>query len=123
MTGTIPNSVLKYAKDLQVPHLGPLYRATNTLEYYPSTWAITETLVLKKPGKPNYTIPSAWRPIVLSDGLAWLLNVCQTLDIVTMCERLQILPANHFGARPRHTTTDSIHLLTKSVKDAWHKKM
>lgn len=42
-------------------------------------------------------------------------------DIVTMCEKHNILPANHFGARPGRTTTDSIHMLAKTVKDAWHK--
>ena len=121
MTGTIPNSVLKFTKDLLVPHLGPLYRATNSLRYYPSAWSLTKTLVLKKPSKPDYTVPSAWHPIVLSDGLAWLLNACQALNIVTMCKKLQVLPANHFGARPGQTTTNSIHLLTKTVKDAWKK--
>jgi Reverse transcriptase (RNA-dependent DNA polymerase) len=80
-----------------------------------------ETLVLKKPGKPDYSSPTAWCPIVLSDGMAQLLNSCQTDDIVTMCKKHNILPANHFGARPGHTTTHSIHMLTKTVKDAWHK--
>ena len=41
--------------------------------------------------------------------------------MVTMCEQLKILPTNHFGARPGWTTTDSIHLLTKTVKDTWRK--
>jgi hypothetical protein len=59
--------------------------------------------------------------IVLSDGMARLLNSCQTNDIVTMCKIHNILPAYHFGARPGCTTTDSIHLLTKTVKDAWRK--
>jgi len=118
---TVPNSVLIHAKDDLVPHLGPLFRATNTLEYYPQEWANTETLILKKPGKPDYTALAAWRPIVLSDGLARLLNSCQTEDIVTMCEQHDILPANHFSARPGRTTTDSLHMLTKMVKDAWRK--
>ena len=66
--------------------------------------------------------PAAWHPIVLSDGMARLLNsCCQTEDIVTMCEKYDILPANHFGARLGRTTTDSIHMLTKTVKDAWRK--
>jgi hypothetical protein len=120
-SGTIPNSVLIHAREELVPHLGPLFQATNTLTYYPQEWALTETLVLKKPGKPDYTSPAAWRPIVLSDGIARLLNSCQTEDIVTMCERHNVLPANHFGARPGRTTTDSIHMLTKTVKDAWRK--
>ena len=120
-SGTVPNSVFINAREELVPHLGPLFRATNMLQYYPQEWATTETLVLKKPGKPDYSSPSAWRPIVLSDGMARLLNSCQTDDIVTMCEKYNILPANHFGARPGRTTTDSIHMLTKTVKDAWRK--
>jgi len=80
-----------------------------------------ETLVLKKPGKLDYSSPTAWRPIVLSDRMAQLLNSCQTDNMVTMCEKHNILPANHFGARPGHTTTDSIHMLMKTVKDTWCK--
>jgi hypothetical protein len=118
---TVPNSVLVHAREELVPHLGPLFRATNTLEYYPQEWALTETLIWKKPGKPDYTSPSAWCPIVLSDGMACLLNSGQTDDIITMCKKHDILQANHFGARPGCTTTDSIHLLTKTVKDTWHK--
>jgi len=67
---TVPNSVLIHTKNNLVPHLGPLFRATNMLEYYPQEWVNMETLVLKKPGKPDYTAPSTWHPIVLSDGLA-----------------------------------------------------
>ena len=36
---------------------------------------------------------------------------------------MNLLPANHFGARPGRITTDSIHLLTKTVKDAWRKNL
>ena len=28
---------------------------------------------------------------------------------------------NHFGGRPGRATTDSIHLMLKTVKDAWRK--
>ena len=118
---SVPNSILLHAREVLVPYLGPLFRATHELNYYPQEWAITETLVLKKPGKPDYTLPSAWRPIVLSDGLARLLNSCQTRTIISMCENLNILPTSHYGARPGRTTTDSIHMLTKTIKDAWRK--
>jgi hypothetical protein len=119
--GMIPNSVFIHAREDLVPYITPLFRATNTLKYYPQAWALTEMLVMKKPGKLDYTNPAAWRPIVLSDGLARLLNSCQTNDIITMCEQHNIIPPNHFGERPGRTTTDSIHLLTKTVKDAWRK--
>jgi ribonuclease HI len=119
---TIPNSVFKHAKEYIIPHIGPLFRATFSLKYYPPEWAITDTLILKKPAKTDYSSPSAWRPIVLSNGLARLLNMCLASDMVTMCETHGILPPNHFGARPGRTTTDSIHLLIKTVKDAWRNK-
>src|ERR1700733_3729606 len=64
-SGTIPNSVLIHAREELVPHLGLLFRATNMLMYYPQEWALTETLILKKLGKPDYMSPSAWHPIVL----------------------------------------------------------
>ena len=82
---------------------------------------LTETVILKKPGKPDYTSPSVWQPIVLSDRMARLLNSCQMEDIVMMCEKHDLLPANHFGARPGQTTMDSLHMLTKTIKDAWRK--
>jgi hypothetical protein len=78
-------------------------------------------LVLKKPRKSDYTILSVWCPIALLDGLARLLNSCQAEEMITRCEKCNMLPANHFGARPGCTMTDSIHLLIKTVKDAWRK--
>jgi hypothetical protein len=88
-----------HAREQLVPHLSLLFHATNTLEYYPQEWSLIEMLILKKPGKPNYTSPSAWQPIVLSDGMAQLLNSCQAEDMIMMCEKFNILPANHLGAR------------------------
>ena len=41
--------------------------------------------------------------------------------VVTICEKLHLLPNHHFGARPGRTTTDSVHLLVKTVKDSWRK--
>ena len=120
-TGTVPNAVFVYARELLVPYLGPIFRATDTLKIYPDDWKLTETPILKKPGKPDYAAAGAWRPIVLSNGLARLLNGCKTEDLVLMCEKTGILPHNHFGGRPGRATTDSVHLLVKTVKDAWRK--
>jgi hypothetical protein len=91
------------------------------LKVYPDSWKVTETPVLWKPGKADYTVPGAWQPIVLSNGYAWLLNGCKTEDLVVMCEKLGILPANHFGGWLGHGTTDSVHLLVKTIKDVWQR--
>ena len=119
--GTIPNVIFIHAWELLVPYLGPIFRATDTLKLYPEDWKLTETPILKKPGKPDYMSMGAWRPIVLSNGYARLLNSCKTEKLVIMCEKSGIIPTNHFGGRPGRATTDSIHLVVKLVKDAWRR--
>ena len=76
---------------------------------------------MKKPGKADYTSPNAWRPVVLSNGYMRLLNGCKMEDLVLMCEKTGILPPNHFEGRPGRATTNSIHLMVKTVKDAWRR--
>ena len=119
---TVPNCVLKEAKQLLVPYLGPLFQATFNIGYYPEQWARTLTIVLKKPGKTNYEMPNAWRPISLSNGFARLLNACISNELVNRCEIHDILPKNHFGARPGHSTTQAVHYLAASIKNAWQKR-
>jgi len=120
--GTAPNCMLKETKDMILPYLGPLFRATFTLEYYPEEWARTRTVVLKKPGRPDYEVPGEWRPISLSNGFARLLNTCIANKLSNRGEMLNILPKNHFGARPGHSTTQAVHYLVTNIKDAWRKK-
>ena len=120
-SGTIPNTVFMHAQEALVPHLGPIFRATYTLKMYPEDWKITETPILKKPGKSDYTVTGAWCPIVLSNSYARLLNSCKTEELVMMCEKTGILPENHFGGRSGRATTDSIHLVVKLAKDAWRR--
>jgi len=48
---------------LLVPHLSPIYRATFVLKTYPEWWKNLVTVMLRKPSKPNYTIPGMHQPI------------------------------------------------------------
>ncbi|KDQ22206.1 hypothetical protein PLEOSDRAFT_36361, partial [Pleurotus ostreatus PC15] len=95
--GTAPNSVFTHCADLLTPYLGTLYRATFELKYYPAKWAETESVVIQKPGKTDYTIPNAWRPVTLSNGMAQVLNTTLADDLVAHAESTNALPANHFG--------------------------
>ena len=95
-SGTVPNTVFVHASDLLVPYLGPIFRATDSLETYLDDWKLTETPILKKPRKSDYTSTGVWRPIVLSNGYVRLLNSFKTEDLVSMCKKMGILPMNHF---------------------------
>lgn len=55
--------------DMIIPILGPLFRATFSLKYFPQEWKDSTIVVLRKPGKADYTNPSAYRPIALLDTI------------------------------------------------------
>jgi ribonuclease HI len=120
-SSTTLNCVYKYNSDLLVPRLVVIFRALDNLRYYPPDWQITETIVLRKPGKTDYSDVNAHRPVVLLAGHARLCNGAKTEQIVIMSEMLGLLSKNHYGGRPGRSTTDAIHSIVKKVKDAWRK--
>ena len=96
----IPNIVLKELLELIAEHLLSIYKATFTLWVYSNCWKIWDTIVLRKPGKPRYDIPKAYRPIALMNTMGKLLSAMVVEDLVYMCEKYALLPSNHFGGRP-----------------------
>ena len=51
-----------------------------------------------------------------------ILSSCVTDVLEYQAERLHLLPNHHFGGRAGRTTTDSLHLITKKIRDAWRSK-
>jgi len=121
--GTPTNDLLRNCADILVPYIGPLYRATFHLNYYPPSWALTETLVLRKPGKSDYQLPSSHRPIALSPGWSRGLNACITEEVQFECEKNGILPARHYGSRPGRSAVDArdriLYVYVLSSTDRW----
>ena len=118
----ISNSVLTHCADLLTPHLGPIFRATFNASYYPRRWKKYKTVVLRKPGKPDYTIPNAYRPIALLDVCAKLLSACVKEIWEYHVEQRCLLPKSQFGGRKGRTATDAIHSLVEFTKRAWRRK-
>ena len=115
----IPNVVLKECSDLLLTPLTNTFNAILALDTYYDPWREFTTVVLRKPGKPNYETPKAYRPIALISNLAKLLTAIIAENLSNIVELHQILPKNHFGGRPGRTTTDAIHYLTNKIHTAW----
>ncbi|GBE89552.1 RNA-directed DNA polymerase from mobile element jockey [Sparassis crispa] len=115
------NEVYKHCIDLLLLHLGRLFRATFTLNTYPSEWKISNTAALRKPGRPDYAVAKAYRPIALLNCIGKILSACVADVLVYESETHGLLARNHFGGRPGRCSTDSLHLLVKTVKDAWRR--
>src|SRR6266481_7713720 len=121
----IPNIVVKEVQDLLAEYLLWIFCATFDLGMYSGRWQSWDTIVLRKPGKPQYDIPKAYRPIALANTFGKLLSSIIAEDVSYMCEKYQLLPANHFRGRPGQNTCDAMHLLVHKIKGAWrrHKVM
>ena len=118
----IPNIVLIQCADILTARLWPIYTAIMEKGWYYTPWKAFTTIVLRKPGKPRYDIPKAYRPIALLNTLAKVLTSIVAEQLTFYSEKYQLLPVQHYGGRPARTTTDAMHALTYKIKGAWRKK-
>ena len=115
----IPNVVLQQCVTLIKEQLIRIYQAILDLDLYYDPWREFTTIVLRKPDKPSYEVPKAYRPIALLPTMAKILTSIVAESISNLIEANQILPKTHFGGRPGRTTTDAIHYLVHKIKNAW----
>ncbi|KAF7783210.1 hypothetical protein Agabi119p4_2586 [Agaricus bisporus var. burnettii] len=117
----IPNIVLQQAADLLAPPLANAFTASLNLGYQYSGWKTFTTVVLRKPGKPSYETPKAYRPIALLCTMAKLLTSIVTEEVSHAMEKHNDIPRTHYGGRPCRTTSDAVHHLVARIKEAWRK--
>ena len=115
----IKNVVFKKCTDALTPQLLRLFQAIFLLKTYYNPWRDFTTIVLRKPGKPDYAIPKAYRPIALLNTTGKLLTAVIADQLTYLLESNNLLPPTHFGGRPGCSTTDSLHLLEATIKNAW----
>jgi hypothetical protein len=75
--------------------------------------------LLRKPNKPNYTKPNAYRPIALESTIGKVLESIIANHISYLCESFNLIPKHHFGGCPGRTTEDALIIQSKSIHQAW----
>jgi hypothetical protein len=118
----IPNIVLKRCVDIVAPILLKCLHAIIRFQYFPSTWREWTTIVLRKPGWDDYTLPKSYRPIALYCTMGKIISGVMTDVTVYLMVRHSILSMKHFSRLPGKTTMDSLLYLTHCIKTAWRKK-
>jgi hypothetical protein len=115
----IPNLILKRCLSVLEPYIQVLAQHSLITGHFPQPFKETITLVLRKPNKPNYTKPNAYRPIALENTIGKVLESIMTEKISYLCEAYNLLPTHHFGGRPGRTTEDAMLILSESIHQAW----
>jgi len=96
-----------------------LAQASLDMEYFPTAYKTTTTIVLRKPSKPDYTKPGAYRPIALENTMGKVIESVIAEILSYLAETYQLLPPEHFGGRPGRTTEDAMLMLTENIHRAW----
>ena len=117
----IPNIVLTKCADLLIDRLYYIYNAMVKRDLFYEPWKKFTTIVLRKPGKPKYNVPKAYRPIALINTLVKVLTAVLAEQLMYYAEHHHLLPANHFGGRKGRNATDAVQTLTHRIKKAWRK--
>jgi hypothetical protein len=97
-----------------------LYQASLDLKYVPQRWRTAKIVVLRKPNKPDYSKPKAYRPISLLETISKGLDAVVTRRLCYLAETYRLLPENHFGANARvcaNTATTPVQYVDHETPD------
>ena len=115
----IPNLILKKCYNELKERLLLLAQESFEVGYFPTIFKEFMTLVLRKPKKPDYTKPNAYRPIALECTIGKVLESIMAETISYLTETYELLPACHFGGRPCRSTEDAMMLLMENIYNTW----
>jgi hypothetical protein len=95
-----------------------IFTASINLGHHPQRWRRAKIVVLRKPGKPEYTVPEAYRPISLLNTLGKLLEAVIARRLSYLAEKHGLLPDTQFGGRPGRTTEQALLVLANAIDRA-----
>jgi hypothetical protein len=80
-------------------HLTRIFNQSLRLEYCPASFRASITAVLRKPGKANYAIPKAYRPIALLNTISKVMDAVIAWRLSYLVETHHVLLLTHIGRR------------------------
>ena len=86
--------------------------------YHPQIWRKTVAVALRKPKKPDYSNPRAYRLIQLEECLGKVLESVIARRLSHMIHTHNLVPATQFGSRPGSSTVDAALTFTHDIEAA-----
>ncbi|KAI7710683.1 hypothetical protein KC353_g9519, partial [Hortaea werneckii] len=99
-----------------------LIRGCISAGYHPRCWKIAKGILLRKQGKPTYTVAKAYRVISLLNCLGKVVEKVAATWIASYCEKNEVFHQGQFGCRHGRSTSDAVARLVSFVEDAWERK-
>ena len=99
-----------------------LMQASLDLGHFPKLFKHTTTVVLRKPGKPDYAKVKAYRPIALENTIGKVMESVIAEIMGYLTEEHELLPTQHYGGRPGRSADDAMMMLSEDIYQAWKEK-
>jgi len=75
-------------------------------------------VAIRKPNKPDYTAPKAYRPISLLMTISKGPKAIVARRLSCLAELYQLLPQNHFGGRRQQSCEQALDVLIEKIHEA-----
>lgn len=111
----VPNRLLRVVYRGLKERIRHLFQACYELGYYPSSFKKANTVVLKKPKRPDYSEPKAYRLIALLDTLGKALEAMISRKLRDCAEAHGLLPEEQMGARRNRSVETALEMITDAV--------
>ena len=102
-----------FLKALGPPLINILVSVISTLwrlGYFSSRYKQARTIVIRKPGKEDYSVAKAWRPIALLSTVGKLIETVTAKKIKEVVEQFSLLPKEQMGFRKDRSTESALDL-------------
>ena len=110
----IPNRALKYLPQRAVSLLVLIFKANFLTQQFPTAWKHARLISILKPGKDS-SLPSSYRPISLLGTIGKLFENILLARILHELSVRGLMRDEHFGFRPRHSTSMKLARLVEKI--------
>jgi hypothetical protein len=115
----IPNEVLRDLREEITPGVTQAIRRLTAGGPLPQSLRESTTVVLRKEGKKDYTLPGGYRPIALENTIAKVVEKFLAQRLSLAAEQHEMIPWTQMGARKERSTLSAIGLISAYIQTAW----
>ena len=106
--------LLKWAFEASPSRFISIFNSALSLGHHP--WKDAKVVVLPKPGKPDYSMPKAYRPISLLECCGKLLEKIVATRVLADVNAFDLIPSNQFGSRDYHCAADAALIVAHNAQ-------
>ncbi len=115
----LPNRVIQMVVREKITLVKRLFQACLDQGVQPDHYKTACMIMLKKPGKSDYTNPGAYRLIALLNTMGKILEAVISNRIKYIAEAYDLLPDTQYGAHTGRATETALQQITEKVHTIW----